>query len=82
LRFILELAGRNGTISIDETHVVSLGDVLTQTGEYEVDDLNRFIAVERRIDLNGDTKRLWPARMSGWDLLEKSQRSIPLIAAG
>jgi hypothetical protein len=82
LRFILELAGRNGTISIDETHVVSLGDVLTQTGEYEFDDLNRFIAVERRIDLNGDTKRLWPARMSGWDLLEKSQRSIPLIAAG
>jgi hypothetical protein len=82
LRFLLETAGRSGIISIDENHVVSLGDVLSQPGEYDLDDLNRFLAVRRDIDLNGDTKRLWPGNMSGWDMLEKSQRSVPLIAAG
>ena len=59
--------------------VVSLGEIVAFNKMYSPDDLNRFVEIEKTLDLNSDVKRAWPGRVTSDDLLSGVQDSEPLF---
>lgn len=57
-----------------------LGECLIHTKTKKVEDLNIFYQVEKTIDINGDTKRLWERDFrNGIDVLENNIQSLPMV---
>ncbi len=58
-----------------------LGECLLHTKTRKIEDLNIFAKVKKRININGDKKRIWKSNFkNGKDCLKRNIQSMPLIA--
>jgi hypothetical protein len=57
-----------------------LGECLLQKNKHTLDDINIFSLVKKKINLNGDMKRIWDRPFSSAkDALENNISSLPIL---
>ena len=63
-----------------EQRPVHLGEIIQRRNNWNIGDLNIWQNIPKRIDLNGDHKRLWDDRfLTSQNVFEEAHNSKPLI---
>jgi len=79
---ILEDNAGKKVITIPQKHVIKLKEALMHTTQLSPDSLNKFIELNKDLDINFDKKRLWDRQFEdAQDCLSDQITSLPLAVA-
>lgn len=67
------------TIPYRQLHVESWLEAMAKN--HPKNRINVFARTQKRVDLNCDTKRLWPSRINGLRLLTENEQSLPVVVS-
>ena len=80
LRVILEYLGDKKVYEYKIERPIHLGEALKQVKKLTVDDINIFTTITKKLNINGDKKRLWKRDfIDGFDAMENSIESEPIV---